>query len=330
MMNEVKLTLAISPYDHVEDLVTGRIVPDGIKLTALTLPIEEIFFRFLKHREWDVSELSFGKYASLVSQGDESLTAIPVFPSRIHRHSSVYVRRDGPVRTPADLAGKRIGLPEWAQTAAVYSRGFLTHQYDIDLASIEWVQAGVDQPGRNEKVRLRLPEGITLAPVMDATLSDMLRDGRLDAVLSARPPRCFQEKHPSIRRLFENFLEVEAAYYDETGIFPIMHVIAIRREVLERHPWAAMNLFKAFDEAKNRSLERALDATASRFPIPWSFVHAQRAQSRFGRDYWPYGIDDNRPTLDAFLQYAYEQGVCHRRLAVEELFPKQMQTTVKV
>jgi 4,5-dihydroxyphthalate decarboxylase len=329
-MDPLPLVLAISEYDHVRDLISGRVVPEGMRLICLNLPIEEIFHRFIINREWDVSEMSMAKYVSLISQNDTSLSAIPVFPSRVFRHSSLYVRRDGPVRAPADLVGRRVGVPEWAQTAAVYSRGFLTRQYDIDLASIEWVQAGVDQPGRNEKVRLRLPEGITLAPVMDATLSDMLRDGRLDAVLSARPPRCFQEKHPSIRRLFENFLEVEAAYYDETGIFPIMHVIAIRREVLERHPWAAMNLFKAFDEAKNRSLERALDATASRFPIPWSFVHAQRAQSRFGRDYWPYGIDDNRPTLDAFLQYAYEQGVCHRRLAVEELFPKQMQTTVKV
>jgi 4,5-dihydroxyphthalate decarboxylase len=329
-MDPLPLVLAISEYDHVRDLISGRVVPEGMRLTCLNLPIEEIFHRFIINREWDVSEMSMAKYVSLISQNDTSLSAIPVFPSRVFRHSSLYVRRDGPVRAPADLVGRRVGVPEWAQTAAVYSRGFLTRQYDIDLASIEWVQAGVDQPGRNEKVRLRLPEGITLAPVIDATLSDMLRDGRLDAVLSARPPRCFQEKHPSIRRLFENFLEVEAAYYDETGIFPIMHVIAIRREVLERHPWAAMNLFKAFDEAKNRSLERALDATASRFPIPWSYVHAQRAQSRFGRDYWPYGIDDNRPTLDAFLQYAYEQGVCHRRLAVEELFPKQMQTTVKV
>jgi 4,5-dihydroxyphthalate decarboxylase len=329
-MDPLPLVLAISEYDHVRDLISGRVVPEGMRLICLNLPIEEIFHRFIINREWDVSEMSMAKYVSLISQNDTSLSAIPVFPSRVFRHSSLYVRRDGPVRAPADLVGRRVGVPEWAQTAAVYSRGFLTRQYDIDLASIEWVQAGVDQPGRNEKVRLRLPEGITLAPVMDATLSDMLRDGRLDAVLSARPPRCFQEKHPSIRRLFENFLEVEAAYYDETGIFPIMHVIAIRREVLERHPWAAMNLFKAFDEAKNRSLERALDATASRFPIPWSYVHAQRAQSRFGRDYWPYGIDDNRPTLDAFLQYAYEQGVCHRRLAVEELFPKQMQTTVKV
>ena len=151
-MNEVPLTLAISRYDHVEDLTSGRIVPEGIRLTCLNLGIEEIFFRFLKYREWDVSEVSFAKYASLISQGDRSLTAIPVFPSRIFRHSSIYVRRDGVVRSPQDLAGKRIGLPEWAQTAAVFSRGLLAHQYGIDLAGIEWTQAGVNEPGRGEKV----------------------------------------------------------------------------------------------------------------------------------------------------------------------------------
>ena len=175
-MDPLPLVLAISEYDHVRDLISGRVVPEGMRLICLNLPIEEIFHRFIINREWDVSEMSMAKYVSLISQNDTSLSAIPVFPSRVFRHSSLYVRRDGPVRAPADLVGRRVGVPEWAQTAAVYSRGFLTRQYDIDLASIEWVQAGVDQPGRNEKVRLRLPEGITLAPVMDATLSDMLRD----------------------------------------------------------------------------------------------------------------------------------------------------------
>ena len=183
-MKKVLLTLAISRYDHVEDLTSGRVVAEGIHLTCLDLGIEEIFFRFLKYREWDISEVSFAKYASLISQGDRSLTAIPVFPSRIFRHSSIYVRRDGAVRTPHDLAGKRIGLPEWAQTAAVYSRGLLAHQYGIDLAGIEWIQAGVNEPGRGEKVALNLPPGIRLTPAPTKSLSGMLVAGELDAVLS--------------------------------------------------------------------------------------------------------------------------------------------------
>jgi 4,5-dihydroxyphthalate decarboxylase len=329
-MNEVPLTLAISRYDHVEDLTAGRIVPDGIKLTSLILPIEEIFFRFLKHREWDVSELSFAKYSSLISQGDTSLTAIPVFPSRIFRHSSVYVRRDGPVRTPQDLAGKRIGLPEWAQTAAVYSRGFIAHQYGIDLKGIDWVQAGVNEPGRVEKVKLDLPAGIRLTPEPTKSLSGMLVAGEVDAILSAHAPDCFEDGHPDIVRLFPNYMAVEADYYRETGIFPIMHVIAIKRAVVEANPWVAMSLLKAFEQAKRQSVARALEVTAPRFPIPWCFEYARQAQELFGQDHWPYGVDGNRTTLDAFLRYAHEQGVCHRLLTPEDLFPSQVLSRFRI
>lgn len=329
-MNEVPLTLAISRYDHVEDLTAGRIVPEGIRLTCLSLPVEEIFFRFLKHREWDVSELSFAKYASLISQGDTSLTAIPVFPSRIFRHSSIYVRRDGPVRTAQDLAGKRIGLPEWAQTAAVYSRGLLAHQYGVDLAGIDWVQAGVNEPGRAEKVRLDLPAGIRLTPAPTKSLSQMLVAGEVDAVLSAHAPDCFEHGHPDIVRLFPNYMAVEADYYRATGIFPIMHVIALKRTALDAHPWIAMSLLKAFEQAKRQSVARALEVTAPRFPIPWCFEYARQAQELFGEDHWPYGVDRNRTTLEAFLRYAHEQGVCHRLLMPEDLFAPQVLSRVRV
>jgi 4,5-dihydroxyphthalate decarboxylase len=329
-MNELSLTLAISEYDHVTDLVMGRIVPEGIRLTCLSLPVEEIFFRFLVNREWDVSETSMAKYASLISQGDTSLIGIPVFPSRVFRHSSIYVRRDGPVTAPSDLAGRRVGLPEWAQTAAVYSRGFLMHQFGLDLASIDWVQAGVNEPGRIEKVDLRLPAGIRLTRVADRTLSEMLVSGDVDAVLSAAPPACFEQGHANIRRLFENYRDVEAAYYRETSIFPIMHVVTIRRELVDSHPWIAMSLLKAFEEAKRRSVARALDIKAPRFPIPWCYDAARQAQVMFGDDYWPYGIEANEPTLAAFLRYAHEQGVCHRPVKVEELFPKSVRSSFKI
>jgi 4,5-dihydroxyphthalate decarboxylase len=329
-MNELSLTLAVSEYDHVTDLAMGRIVPEGIRLTCLNLPVEEIFFRFLVNREWDVSETSMAKYVSLISQGDTSLIAIPVFPSRVFRHSSIYVRRDGPVTAPSDLAGRRVGLPEWAQTAAVYSRGFLMHQFGLDLASIDWVQAGVNEPGRIEKVDLRLPSGVRLTRIAEKTLSDMLVSGEIDAVLSAAPPSCFEQGHTNIRRLFENYREVEAAYYRQTSIFPIMHVVAIRRELVESHPWIAMSLFKAFEEAKRRSIARALDIKASRFPIPWCYDDARQAQATFGTDYWPYGIEANRPTLAAFLRFAHEQGVCHRPVDVEELFPKSVRSSFKI
>lgn len=319
-MTREALTLAIGDYDHVADMANGRVPVEGIDLTCLILQIEEIFFRTLNYREFDVSELSFAKYVSLLSQGDRSFVAIPVFPSRIHRHSSIYIRRDGPVQAPADLAGRRVGIPEWAQTAAVYSRGFLAHQYGVDLRSIDWVQAGVNQPGRTEKVKLKLPEGIRLTPAPDRSLSAMLAAGEVDAVLSAHAPDCFKDGHPNIRRLFEDYVSVESDYYQATGIFPIMHTVAIRRDRLERTPWIARELLKAFEVAKRRSMDRALEVSAPRFPIPWCYAYAQKAQQMFGDDYWPYGIEPNRPTLDAFLQYAHEQGVCHRRLTPEELF----------
>ncbi len=324
------LTLAISEYDHVRDLVSGRIKAEGIELTALTLPIEEIFFRFTLYREWDLSEMSMGKYVSLISQGDTSLTALPVFPSRVFRHSSIYVRKDSGLKSPEDLRGKRVGLPEWAQTAAVYSRGFLTHQYGVPLADIHWVQAGVNEPGRVEKVKLALPDGVTIERHPDKSLNGMLLAGGVDAVLTAHAPAAFEAGDSRIVRLVEDFLPVEREYWRRTGIFPIMHCIAMKREVFAAHPWAAMNLYKAFEAAKQRSVERAFEATASRFPIPWTFELARQSRDLFKGDYWPYGVAANRGTLEPFLQYAHEQGVCHRLVTPEELFPREVASAFKV
>ena len=325
----LQLTIAISDYDHVRDFATGVVRAEGIDTRFLTLTIEEIFFRFTKFREWDVSEMSMGKYVALRSQDDASLTAIPVFPSRVFRHSSVYVRRDGPVRAPADLKGRRVGLPEWAQTAAVYSRGALTHQYGVALQDIEWVQAGVNEPGRAEKVKLNLPAGTRLTARPDTSLDAMLLAGEVDAVLTAHPPASFEHGDRRITRLFEDYRSVEEAYWRATGIFPIMHVVALKGEVAARHPWVAMNLFKAFEEAKRRSVARALEVTATRFPVPWIYDVAAKAEAEFG-ELFPYGVEPNRKTLDAFLDYAFEQGVCHRRLAVAELFPEALATRFKV
>jgi 4,5-dihydroxyphthalate decarboxylase len=330
LLNPVSLTLAISDYDHVRDLTTGRVPVEGIQLTCLDFSIEEIFYRFTLHREWDISEMSMAKYVSLMSQGDKTLTAIPVFPSRVFRHSSIYVRKDGPVRTPADLAGRRVGLPEWAQTAAVYTRGMLAHQYGVGLAAIDWIQAGTNQPGRVEKVALKLPPGVKVIPAPEDNLSDLLVSGGVDAVMAAHPPTCFENGHPNVRRLFEDFIPVEEAFYRETGIFPIMHVVALKQEVLDRHPWVAMNLFKAFEEAKRRCVDRMSDGSAPRAPIPWLPEQLRRAQGIFGKDHWPYGIDPNRRTLEAFLRYAFEQGVCHRHLTPEDLFPANLKGSFRV
>lgn len=323
-MNKLPLTVAMPDYDYTRDLVLGRVVPEGIDLTCLTLPVEEIFYRFLIHREWDASEISFAKYCSMRAKGDDSLIGLPIFPARIFRQSSLFIRRDGAVREMSDLAGKRVGLPEWAQTAAVYSRGLLQERYGVALTSIEWVQAGTNEAGRVEKATLNLPPGINLTRISDRSLNQMLLSGEIDAMFSARPPVAFTSGHPNVRRLFENFIEVESEYYRETGIFPIMHPFAIKREILEKNPWVARNLLTAFEEAKRRSIERAMDGTVPMFPIPWCFEHARSGRELLGQDYFPYGVEPNRKTLEAFLRWAFEQGVCSRHLKVEDIFPAQM------
>jgi 4,5-dihydroxyphthalate decarboxylase len=311
----IPLSLAISPYDHARDLR-----PAGIDLTVLDLPIEEIFFRFTKFREWDASEMSCGKTVSLMSQPAPDIMPIPVFPSRVFRHSAIYVNSN--IKAPKDLEGRRVGIPEWAQTAGIYARGLLQHEYGVDLARIQWHQAGVHQPGRVEKVELKLPQGIRITAVPDKTLSQMLASGELDAVISARDP--------GGKRLFEDYMPLEREYFKKTRIYPIMHVIVLRRPVYERDRWIAMNLLKAFEEAKRPSIARIVEIGLSHVPMPWVAEHARRWREIAGEDFWPYGIEPNRPTLEAFVQYAFEQGVTQRKLQLEELFAPETRESFKI
>jgi len=313
----LRLTLAVNPYDHVRDLR-----PQGIDLLVLDLAIEEIFFRFTKFREWDASEMSFGKVVSLLSEEPPDIVAIPVFPSRVFRHSAIYTGRNSSIRKPKDLEGKRVGIPEWAQTAGIYVRGMLQHEYGVDLAAIDWRQAGVRDPGRVEKVELKLPKGVKIVAMPERSLSEMLAASDLDAVISARDP--------GGERLFADYQQVEAEYFRKTRIFPIMHVVVLRKPVYERDRWIAMNLLKAFEEAKRGSLARVADIGLSHVPLPWLAEHARRWKALAGEDFWPYGVEPNRPTLEAFLQYAFEQGVAKKRLALEDLFARETLESFKI
>jgi 4,5-dihydroxyphthalate decarboxylase len=320
----LRLSLAVGAYDHVRDLTAGLVRPTGIELLPLDLPVEEIFFRLASSVEWDVSEFSLGKYVSLRSRGEDALIAIPVFPSRVFRLSSFYVRQDAGLVDVADLAGRRVGVPEWSVTATVYARGYMTHDAGVALTDVDWVQAGMNEPGRLEKAVLDLPEGVRYRSVPDRSLQELLLAGDIDAIVAPRPPAAFVAGDARVVRLVPDFRAREEAHFRATGIFPIMHTIVIRREILDRHPWAAGTLVNAFEEAKRRSVARARDATASWYPIPWSHHAAQHAVDLMGEDFWPYGVEPNRTTLDAFLGFAHEQGLCHRRLAPEELFPEQV------
>ena len=323
-MGNVRLSLALSGYDHTRDLTEGLIPTPGIDLTSIELSIEEIFHRVAKYRDFDVAEFSFAKYVGLRSQGVDDITAIPVFVSRAFRQSSVFLRADSPLQSPEDLRGKKVGVPEWAQTASVWSRSWLQHQVGIPLSDIEWFQAGVSQPGREEKVKLSLPDGVSLTPVPDRSLTEMLLDGTLDAVLSAHPLEPFKQGTGEVVQLFrDGGRAAEMDYLRETGLYPVMHVVTIRADVLEANSWIAANLLTAFEQAKRSSLHRLRDINASRFPVPWLRDHLRDVEELFGTDPFPYGMDANRRTVDAFLQFAHEQGVVGRRMEVEELFAEQ-------
>jgi len=326
----LSLTCAISEYDHARDLASGRVQPEGISLSCLIMPVEEIFFRMLRFGEFDLSEMSMGRYVSILSSGECPFVALPIFPSRMFRHSSIYIRTDGSVTQPSDLKGKRIGIPEWAQTAGIYTRGMLASQFGVALGDVEWVQAGIHEIGREEEVMVHPPAGVTLTRITDRTLNDMILTGEIDALMSAHPPECVERGDPRVGRLFEDFETYERSYWQDTGVFPIMHTILLRKDVFEANRWIAMNLLKAFNGAKQRSFERLAEVTASRIPLPWAFLRMQQVKEQFGSDFWPYGIEKNRPTLSAFLKFAFEQGVATRLMTPEELFPPEVQAQFKI
>lgn len=316
-----QLTFAVHDYDHVRDVFGPEVVTEGIELNQLKLPVEEIFFRFIKFGEFEVSEHSFAKYVSLVSKGQARGVAIPVFPSRVFRHSAIYLPSNSPIKTPKDLEGKRIGIPEWGQTAGVYVRGALADQFDVDLGSIAWIQSGVHQPGRAEKVKFNLPSWVNLTPNTSQNLNQLLLSGDVDAVITAHPIQAFKDGHPGVKRMFPDPRAVERDYFDLTGCFPIMHTVVIRQDVLDETPWVAQTLFKGLDQARARSVRRLLDATASAAPMPWIFSALEDSKDLYhGGDYWSYGIEQNRKTLETFIRYCVEQGVADRMLAPEELF----------
>lgn len=329
-MPDLQLSMATSGYDHFRDLIDGRVRPEGIELTSMELAIEDIFFRMFSFAEWDVAEFSFAKYVAMLSTDSAPFRAIPVFPSRVFRQSAFYVTAGGSVRGPEDLSNRRIGVPEWAQTAGIYARAFLQHQCGVRLRDIHWIQAGLNQAGRVEKVSPILPEGIQIEQIKDRSLNDMLLSGDVDAVISAREPADFMIGDPRIIRLWPDSQELEAKYYKDTGIFPIMHVMVIKNDVLDRYPWVATNLLRAFEEAKTNSLHRLSSIVHSSLPLPWVYQAYQRARQVFGENFWPYGVEANRPTLTSFLQFCHEQGISQRPLTVEELFPREVSKAFKV
>jgi 4,5-dihydroxyphthalate decarboxylase len=327
-MTELPLTIATTDYDHFRDFRTGAVRAEGIDPNWFLLGHHECFARMTANREFDLSEMSFAKFSTQVTRPDSDLIGLPVICSRLFRFSSFYVNRKSGITRVEDLIGKSVGSPEWAHSAAVWIRGWMQNDLGMDLRKINWVQAGANAPGREEKVELNLPDGIEIARVRDKSLSEMLASGELDCAIIARPPTCFLEDHPDVVRLFPDFVGMEEDYYAETGIWPIMHIIAMKKSVHDAHPWVARNLFNAFEASKNRSLERLLDPAVSRYPLAWLPTYGRRMQSIFGHDPFPFGVEPNRRTWEMMGLYTHQQGIAHRRFTPEEIFPASVATKV--
>jgi len=315
------ISLACRGYDRVRALADGRVGVEGCELTLLPLGPEEVFFRAFSRAEFDVSELSLSTYLMTLGRDDPPYVALPVFVSRMFRHSAIYVRTDRGISEPADLKGRAVGVPEYQVTAAVWVRGMLQDEYGVAPSDLRWRTGGLEEPGRREKLALALPPGIEVRPVAsDRTLSRMLAEGEIDALVAPRVPSCFARGAPGVGRLFADHRSVERAYYRKTGFFPIMHVIGIRRALLERHPWLARSVYKAFAEAKRVATAELADLTALQATLPFLAAELEDTRALMGEDYWPYGVEANRPALEALVRYSFEQGLSPRRLAVEELF----------
>ena len=320
-MSKLRLTLAAWDYDRIRPLFDGTMQPEGIEITPIVSRPSETFFRMLRHKEFEVSELSMANYTMLRARGDDSFIAIPVFPSRLFRHSCIYVNKNAGIDEPQDLAGKRIGVPEYSMTAAVFARGMLLHEYGVTPESIEWFSGTQDGLKRPSRIDFDLPESLVLhrmPPEQD--MGPMLDSGEIDAIISPNAPHSLSDDPSPVRRLFEDYRQAEKEYFAKTGIFPIMHTIVLRRDVYDAYPWAATSLYEAFIKAKQWAYDQLVETDALKLTLPWVVAEVEETRRIMGHDFWAYGIEANRVSLEALPQYLFEQHLSSRVPEIEELF----------
>ena len=320
-MTDLKLTLACWDYDRTRPLIDGRVRPHGIDLEVKMLRPRVMFPRMLEDKEFHASELSLASYASLLGRGDTSFRALPVAVSKIFRHSCIYIRPGSGIEKPEDLRGKRVGTTQWGSTAAVFMKGMIQDEYGVAPHEMRWFMGGLDAPTQAPLIPFTPPPGVSLELLPDGkTLEAMMEAGEIDALFSIYLPKIFLNGSPNCKRLWPNFKEVEKAYYRKTKIFPIMHTIAMRTDVIADYPWAPKALYDALVEARDIAVEGLYDTDALRLALPWLLDHVEEAWSVFGEDFWAYGLEANRPTLTALGRYVFEQGLSPRVVAAEELF----------
>ena len=320
-MARVPLTICTGDYDRVRALADGRIGVEGCEVKYLTMNPEQIFYRAWNNLEFDVTELSGSSYILARSTGWDNYIAVPVFPSRLFRHSGIYIRTDAGIQKPEDLKGREVGVPVYAMTAALWIRGILQDDYGVAPGDIHWRTGGLEEGGRKPKFPPNLPPNIRVTPISDdETLSAMLANGELTALVSAREPSCFGPDNPDIVRLFPDFRAAEKAWYAKNRLFPIMHVLAIRKELAEREPWLATSVLKAFIQAKDLCLEEMSDVTALAVSMPWIAAELRETRDLMGDDIWPYGFQENYEELSVMCRWSAAQGIAAREMKPEELF----------
>jgi len=329
-MAKLELSVAVGDYDRTRPLIDGSVTIDGVRPVVMTLTPEEIFFRAFRHAEFDICELSLSSFAVKTAAGDCPYVGVPAFVSRAFRHTSIYVRKDR-VRRPEDLKGRKVGVGEYQLTANVWARALLADDHGVQPADIVWVRGGLEEPGRPEKIALDLPPAIRFeAAPAGATLSGMLADGAIDGIISPRVPSCHEDGASNVGWLFDDPTAAARDYYGRTGIFPIMHMVGVRRALAERHPWLPAAVLKAFTQAKAGALARLADTAASKVTLPFVEEQLKGARDLMGEDYWSYGLAPNVGTLEAFLRHHQAQGLSPRLLVPAELFQASTHETVKV
>jgi 4,5-dihydroxyphthalate decarboxylase len=329
-MAKLTLSVAVGEYDRTRALVDGSVAIDGVDPIYMTLGPEEIFFRAFRGTEFDICELSLSSYTVKTAQGNCPYVAVPAFVSRMFRHTAIYVRTDR-VKTPADLKGRKVGIPEYQLTANVWARALLADEYGVKPADIHWIRGGIEEAGRPEKITVKLPEGVRLDNAPEGvTISALLEAGEIDGFIAPRPPKLVEKGHPHIGWLFPDPITAAKDYYKRTGIFPIMHVVGIRRELAERHPWLPGAVYKAFEQAKAVCMAKLSDTSATKVTLPFVEETLREARALMGEDFWSYGVDKNRKTLDYFLGQHFAQGLSSRRVAVDEMFHPATYETFKL
>ena len=328
-MTKLNLSLACWNYDRTRAIQDGSVQPDGININYHDLPVEETFFRMLRHQEFDIAEMSLSSYTVSLFREPRRFVAIPIFPSRFFRHSCIYVNAKSGIRTPKDLIGKKVGVPEFQMTAPVWIRGTLDELYGVPVDSVTYYTGGEEEPGRSEKLALDLPANIKVQAIPDhKTLSQMLRDGEIDALHTARAPSTYDGKN--VVRLFENYGEVEKDYFRKTGLLPIMHTIAIRRDVYEQNRWVAQSLYKAFVEAQKKTYADLRETAVLKAMLPFLNWEVDQTIKEMGTNYWAYGLQENEKVLSTFLKYHYDCGLSKRLLKPEELFAPETHESFKI